>query len=77
MNLGTVGRTSCAALLGIALQAQLPPEIELDRQLLARSRGARGRGLAFGALGIGGRPVSSVRSTISSYRRNTGSCAPR
>ena len=35
MNLGTVGRTSCAALLGIALQAQLPPEIELDRQLLA------------------------------------------
>ena len=35
MNLGMIGCTSCAALLGIALQAQLPPEIELDRRLLA------------------------------------------
>ena len=35
MNLGPVGRTLCVALLGIALPAQLPPEVELDRQLLA------------------------------------------
>ena len=41
MNLGTIGRTLCAALMGIALQAQLPPEVELDRQLLA-AREARG-----------------------------------
>lgn len=35
MNPRTIGRALCAALLGIALQAQLPPEIELDRQFLA------------------------------------------
>ena len=35
MNLATIGRTLCAALLGIVVQAQLPPEVELDRRLLA------------------------------------------
>ena len=35
MNPRTIGCALCTALLGIALQAQLPPEVELDRQLLA------------------------------------------
>ncbi len=44
MNTGTtIGRVLCAALLAAVLQAQLPPEVELDRQMLA-AREAREEG---------------------------------
>ena len=39
----TIGRVLCAALLAAVLQAQLPPEVELDRQMLA-AREARAEG---------------------------------
>ena len=44
MNTGTtIGCVLCAALLAAVLQAQLPPEVELDRQMLA-AREAREEG---------------------------------
>ena len=39
-TLTTIGRSLCAALLAAALQAQLPPEIQLDSHMLAAREAA-------------------------------------